>query len=72
MVKVLSLPYLVPALLRGDNAAMKRSVRSQAADVRAHVLVCVAGLGLRRRCGTVASRGAVLEVNVGGQSMRIH
>jgi hypothetical protein len=54
-----------------DDTKMIRGARTQAADVRTDTLVSVPRLALGGSCGPVASRGSVLKMHGGGQSVRI-
>ena len=71
VVNVLSLPYLVPAVLVATIRKWYLVLALQAADVSSHILVRVAGLGLIRRGVPVAGRCAILEMDSRGQPMRI-
>ena len=64
-------PVSSPGTVGGHDAKMIRCARNQAADVRINTLVRVASLGLGSGCRSIAGRGAVLEINASGQSMRI-
>ena len=56
----------------GDDSEMINSVRSQAADVGNHILVCVAVPTLDRSGEPVAGRRAILEINCRRQPLRIY
>src|SRR5436189_3712677 len=56
----------------GYNSKMTRGVGTQARDVRANSPVRIPRLSLGGSCGSVAGRRSILEINGGGQSMRIN
>ena len=64
----------IPGSCRIDShdAEMISSARTQAADVDPDILVRVLTLALGRGCESVAGRCSILEMNGGGQSVRVN